>query len=157
MGVLDGILGNVVGSMLGGGQTQQASSPLNAVLGSLAGGNTTQSGNLLSAAMSMVQQNGGLDGILNMFRGSGMAQQADSWVGTGPNASISADQLQQAVGAPALGGIASRLGLSVDQAGSAMAQILPELVNHLTPDGRVPDNHRDLISEGLSALRGKLV
>jgi hypothetical protein len=65
MGLLDGLLGNVVGSMFSGNQAQ---SPLGSVLGGLGGGNQQQSGNLLlQLALSMLQQNGGLEGVLGNF------------------------------------------------------------------------------------------
>jgi len=152
MGLLDGILGNVAGSVLGGGQSQ-GSNPLEALMGSLAGGNQAQGGNLVGAVMSMVQQNGGLPVVLEMLRSSGMAQQADSWVGTGPNAGVTPDQMHQVFGGSALGNLATQLGTSNGQAGSLLAQILPELVNQLTPNGQVPDNHGDLISQALTMLR----
>jgi uncharacterized protein YidB (DUF937 family) len=150
------MLGGLVGSALGG-QTQQASNPLGAILGGLAGGNKAQSGLLLTAAMSLLQQNGGLGGVLEAFRGKGMAAQADSWVGTGANLEVSPAQVQQVFGGSALGGLASQLGMSNDQASSAMAQILPELVNQLTPGGQLPENSGDLISKGLAMLRGSSV
>jgi uncharacterized protein YidB (DUF937 family) len=84
-----------------------------------------------------------------------MAQHADSWVSTGANVDISGDQLQQALGSSSIGNIASQLGMSNGQAGSAMAQILPELINQLTPNGQVPSDHSDLISKGLAMLTGR--
>jgi len=151
MGLLDGILGNVAGSVLGGGQSQGAS-PLDAMLGNLAGANQTGGANILGAVMSLVQQNGGLPGVLNMLQSSGLGQQADSWVGTGANASVSADQMSQVFGSAGLGNLAAQLGTSHGEAGSILSQILPELVNQLTPNGQVPDNHNDLLSQGLAAL-----
>ena len=153
MGLLDGILSEVVGSGMQG-QGQEAANPLGSILSGLTSGNQAQTGNLLAAAMSMVQQNGGLGGVLNMLRGSGLGAQADSWVGTGANMSVSGDQVQQVFGDSALGSIASQLGVSQGQASSAMAQILPELINQFTPGGQLPANHDDLISQGLSLLRG---
>jgi len=105
--------------------------------------------------MSLLQQNGGLPGVLDSFRQSGMAQHADSWVSTGPNVGISGDQLQQALGSSSIGNVASQLGLSHGQASSALAQILPELINQLTPSGQLPDNHSDLIAQGLAMLTGR--
>ena len=144
MGFLDGLVGNVIGSMLSGNQTQN---PLGA------GGNQAQGGNLLlQIALSMLQQNGGLEGVLGKFRQGGLAQQADSWVSTGQNMNISADQLQQVFGSSTVSDLASRLGMSEDQAGSAMAQMLPDIINRLTPQGQVPENSNEEISQGLSAL-----
>lgn len=154
MDLLGGILGNVMGSTMGGQQQTGNPNPLGALLGSLAGGNANQSTGLLTAAMGLLQQSGGLDGLLENFRRNGMAQHADSWVGTGPNMGISPDQLQQVLGSSSMGQIASQLGLSQGQAGTAMAKLLPELVNQLTPQGRLPEDHSDLVSKALSMLRG---
>ncbi len=103
--------------------------------------------------MAMVQQNGGLPGVIDKLRASGLGQQADSWVGTGANANVSPDQLSQAFGNTGLGNLAAQLGTSNGQAGSILSQILPELVNQLTPNGQVPDNHSDLLSQGLALLK----
>ena len=100
----------------------------------------------------MLQQNGGLEGILGKFRQSGLSHQADSWVSTGQNMSISADQLQNVFGASTIRELASRLGVSEQQAGSEMAQVLPEVINRLTPEGQVPENSDDEIADGLSTL-----
>ncbi len=153
MGLLDGILSNVAGSVLSGSQSQQGPNPLDALVNSLGGGTQTGGANLLGAVMSLVQQNGGLPGVISMLQNSGLGQQADSWVGTGANQNVSAEQLQQAFGASGLGSMAAQLGMSQGQAGSMLAQILPELVNQLTPNGQVPDNHGDLLSQGLAMLR----
>jgi uncharacterized protein YidB (DUF937 family) len=107
---------------------------------------------LLQIALSMLQQNGGLEGVLNKFRQGGLAQQANSWVSTGQNMNISADQLQQVFGASTINDLASQLGMPADQAGSTMAQLLPEIINGLTPQGRVPDNADQDIAQGLSML-----
>lgn len=150
MGLLDGRIGNVLGSMLVGDQGQD---PLGSVLGRLGGGNQPQSGNLLlQLALSMLQQNGGLQGILGKFREGGLSQQADSWVGTGQNMNISPDQLQQVFGSSAMSDLASQLGMSEQQAGSQLAQLLPEVINHLTPQGQVPENSDEEIAQGLSML-----
>lgn len=155
MGLFDDILGNVVGPMLAGGRATQTSDPLSAIVNAVTGGNRTQGGSLLAVVLALVQQSGGLDGILDAFRRSGMSRQADSWVSTGPNVGISAEDLQQAVGGSTLGPLAAQLGMSNSQASSVLAQILPELVNQLTPQGTLPDNHSDLISQGLALLRGR--
>src|SRR4029453_3947265 len=76
----------------------------------------------------------------------------DSWVSTGQNMNISADQLQQIFGSSTMRDMASQLGMPQEQAGSTMAQVLPELINQLTPQGQVPANGDDEIAEGLSML-----
>jgi uncharacterized protein YidB (DUF937 family) len=153
MGLLDGMLSNVFGSAVGGSPSMQTSNPLGEILHSLGGGNAAQGSGLLTAVMSVVQQNGGLPRMLDMFRQKGLAQQAESWVGTGPNASITPDQLQHVFGGDQLGNLAAQLGTSHSEASSILSQILPELVNQMTPNGQIPGNHADLLSQGLAALR----
>jgi len=164
MGILDGILGSVVGAALGGnqGQTQnqnQAQDPLSAILGGLTGGTGARGAGaaiggsvLLQLALSMLQQNGGLEGVLGKFRQNGMEQQADSWVGKGQNMNISPDQLQEVFGSGAIGDIASKLGMSHEQASSSMSQVLPELINQLTPQGEVTSESNDSLADALNSL-----
>ena len=155
MGLLDGLIGQVLSSALSGNQRQdpQRQDPLGSVLGGLAGGNQATGGNLLmQVLLSLLQQNGGLDGVLGKFRQGGLGQQADSWVGTGQNMNISPDQLQQIFGSSTMSDLASQLGMPEEQAGSTMAQLLPEVINQLTPHGQVPENGDDEIAQGLSTL-----
>lgn len=157
MGLLDGILGNVLGQALGGNRTQQAQDPLSSILSGLAGGNSGSGGNpLLQIIMSLVLQNGGLDGLLGKFRQAGMGAQADSWVGQGSNMGIAPNQLEQIFGSSTMSDIASRLGMSQDQAGSAVSQVLPELINQLTPQGQVTEESNQSLSQGLDALTKSL-
>lgn len=161
MGLLDGMLGNVLGAALGGNraQPQQAQDPLSAILSGLTGGSGAGGGMgniLLQLGLSMIQQNGGLGGVLGKFRESGLGAQADSWVGTGQNMNIAPNQLEQIFGSGALSEIASKLGVSQDQAGSAMSQVLPELINQLTPQGQVTPDSENSVAEGLEALARSL-
>jgi uncharacterized protein YidB (DUF937 family) len=150
MGLLDGLIGDVLGSTLSGNQRQD---PLGSVLGGLGGGSQGQGGNLLlQVVLSLLQQNGGLEGVLGRFRQGGLGQQADSWVGTGQNMNISPDQLQQIFGSSTIRDLASQLGMPEEEAGSTMAQLLPEVINQLTPQGQVPENGDEEIAQGLSML-----
>jgi uncharacterized protein YidB (DUF937 family) len=143
MGLLDGLLGNLMGSYLGGTQERNP----------VSSGSQMQGGNLLlQIALMMLQQNGGLEGVLGKFRQGGLAQQADSWVSTGHNMEVSGDQVQQVFGPSTISDLASKLGMPAGQAGSVMAQILPELINQLTPQGQVPENSDQHISDELSKL-----
>lgn len=154
MGLLDGILGNILGAALGGNR-QQAQDPLSSILGGLTGASSAPGGGgnvLLQLILSMLQQNGGLEGVLGKFRDAGMAAQADSWVSTGQNMDLTADQLQQVFGSGALNDIAAQLGLSQNQAGLAMSQMLPELINQLTPQGQVTRESDDSIADALQSL-----
>jgi uncharacterized protein YidB (DUF937 family) len=132
VGILDGLLGGLMGG--GASGTQQAPSPL------------------LQMALQLIQQNGGLPGIISKLQSGGMAQQVGSWVGTGQNMSISGSQLQEVLGSGSIGEIAQQLGMSHGDASSGLAQVLPQIIDHLTPAGQLGDNHADLLAQALSAL-----
>ncbi|HET7262899.1 MAG TPA: YidB family protein [Casimicrobiaceae bacterium] len=135
VGLLDGVLGNVMGGLLGGQSAQGGQNPL------------------MQMALQMLQQNGGLQGVLGKFEQSGLGQQAQSWVGTGPNQSIDGGALSQVFGSGQIGQIAQQLGLSHDQAAGQLAQVLPQVIDKLTPQGQVPDNHSDLVNQALALLQ----
>ena len=141
MGLLDGVLGAV----LGGGQAGGGQSPMTAVIGAL------------------LQQHGGLGGLVGALSRGGLEQQVKSWVGTGPNPPVSGAQITQALGHANIGQIAQQLGLDHGQAGNILAQVLPQLIDHLTPNGALPTGaaatqapHPDVISSVLGSLMGKL-
>ena len=115
---------------------------LDSVLGSLAQGGSGSGGNpLLETVLSLVNNpdTGGLAGLLQKFQEHGLGNVADSWVSTGKNLPISGDQIQEALGSGALGDIASKLGLSTGDVSSQLADLLPGVVDKLTPNGQVPD------------------
>jgi uncharacterized protein YidB (DUF937 family) len=68
----------------------------------------------------------------------GLAAQAESWVGTAANLPLNTSQLQQILGSGSIGQIAQLLGSSHSEAAAGVAQLLPQLINHLTPTGRCP-------------------
>ncbi|HKY10121.1 MAG TPA: YidB family protein [Candidatus Binatia bacterium] len=154
MGLLDGLLGNVLGAALGDDRApRQGQDPLSSIFGGLTGGRGGSSGGLLlQLALMMLQQNGGLEGVLGKFRQAGMGAQADSWVSRGQNMNISPDQLQQVFGSGSLNDIASQLGMSQPEAGAAMSEMLPELINQLTPQGEVTAESNDSIADALNSL-----
>ena len=132
MGMLDGILGSLMGGAMGG-----------------AGG---QQNPLMQMALQILQQNGGIEGVLDKFRQGGYADQASSWVSTGQNMPISGSALQEVLGSGAVGQIAQQLGLSHADAAGGLAQMLPQVIDKLTPSGTVPDNHNDLVEQALAML-----
>jgi uncharacterized protein YidB (DUF937 family) len=173
MGMLDALIGQVLGGATGSGQAgNPLGSILNSVAGSLGGGGAPGSapggvgagtrtaaagiggGAILAAVMQLVQQQGGISAVLGKLQSSGLGAHVASWVGSGANLPVSGDQLHQALGADALGGLAAKLGVNTQQASGALSQLLPELVNQLTPSGQLPENHGDLLSQGLQILRG---
>jgi uncharacterized protein YidB (DUF937 family) len=129
MGMLDGLLENVLG--IGAQQSQ---------------------GSMLQVALQVLEQNGGLPGIISKFEHGGMADHVGSWVGTGANMPISGAQLQEILGSGSIGEIAQRLGLSHADASSGLAQVLPNLIDKLTPTGQVPSDHGDIVERARAML-----
>ena len=135
MGLFDGVLGNA----------------MNSALGNL--GNLAQNNNALPAVMKLIQDHGGLPKIIEMFNQNGLAQEAGSWIGGGSNLPITADHIQQVFSPAVLQEFAAKLGVSGDEANAIIAKVLPEIINHLTPNGSIPENHSDLLSQGLALLK----
>ncbi|AOK23551.1 hypothetical protein WI80_07750 [Burkholderia ubonensis] len=107
------------------------------LLGGQAGGNSQSA--LLSAALEFINnQPGGLNGLIEKFKAGGAGDVIGSWVGTGENQPISADTLQNVLGSDAIGALASKFGVDPAQASGILAQVLPHVVNHATPNGEVP-------------------
>ena len=129
---------------------------LDGLLGRALGGTTTDPGAaanpLTQIALQLLQQNGGVAGVLDKFRQAGYADHADSWQSTGQNLPISGGVLQEVLGSGTIGQIAQQLGLSHGEAAGSLAQVLPQLVDKLTPSGEVPDNHNDLVEQALALL-----
>jgi uncharacterized protein YidB (DUF937 family) len=99
--------------------------------GLLAGG---AAGSVLSGGVL----SGGLGDLLKQFQDAGHGQAAGSWVSPGPNKSISPGDLASALGAEQISSLMSQSGLSRDELLQGLSQHLPEVVNHLTPEGRLP-------------------
>lgn len=124
-------------------------------LGGNPGGGDTK-GQLLNAVIGLIQnQPGGLQGLLGKFQESGMGEQVASWVGRGENMPIGADQLQQALGSEQVEAIAQQAGIPAEHASGGLAALLPDIVNHLTPEGQMPQGND--LQQGLGGLLGKLL
>jgi uncharacterized protein YidB (DUF937 family) len=100
--------------------------------------------------------NGGLGGLLQQFQQAGMGGQMGSWIGTGQNQSINADELSRVLG-PQLGTIAQQLGVSHGEAADQLSLTLPAIIDHLTPGGQIPQgglgNTEDILGQLTSLLR----
>ena len=82
---------------------------------------------------------GGLGGLIDSFKKSGLGKQADSWVSTGPNEPVTPAQVEQGVGGDMLDQLAAQTGLSRDELAKRLASVLPGLVDGMTPNGKVPN------------------
>jgi uncharacterized protein YidB (DUF937 family) len=95
-------------------------------------------GGLLAGGAAGSVISGGLGDLLKQFQQSGHGETANSWVSPGPNKQIAPGDLANALGADQISSLMSQSGLSRDELLSGLSQHLPEVVNHLTPDGRLP-------------------
>lgn len=129
MGLFDSIAGAVMTSVLG-----------------------QEKGNLIKVAMDLVQQHGGLQGVLEKFQQAGLANEVASWISTGENLPISADQIAQVLGNTQVGDIAQRVGITPEALTAQLAEQLPKLVDRLSPDGSLPADG-ELMTRLLSLLK----
>lgn len=132
-----GLLDSIVGSLTGGGQGQNQ---------------------LLSIVTGLIQQQGGIEGIVQKFTAHGMGATAQQWVGTGPNPPITGNHVQQVFGSATVQQVAGQLGVHPTQAASGLAALLPTVIDKLTPNGQsvggadLQNNIANLLKGGTSGL-----
>jgi uncharacterized protein YidB (DUF937 family) len=108
MGLLDGILGGVIGA------------------------------EALSLVKDYIEKHGGIQGVVAEFEKTGFGQQAKSWISTGPNLPINAEQIQQALGSEKVKAMAAKFGIPVDKVADLLAKHLPTAIDKATPEGKLP-------------------
>jgi uncharacterized protein YidB (DUF937 family) len=139
--VLAALLPIVLGMLMSRQGTSQGPGGLGGLLGELMGGGRGGHG-------------GGMGQILEQFQRAGFGREADSWVSTGQNAPISPDAVRQVFGEDALSRIARQAGISEGETSRGLSELLPEVVDRVTPDGRVPD--LDQLAASVDALRQRI-
>ena len=108
MGMFDGLLGGIVGA------------------------------GMVTVVNGIIEKHGGLQGLVSEFEKNGLGATVRSWVGTGPNQAISAEDVQRALGPDLLRSLSAKSGLSVQDLAQKLSQVLPQAVDKLTPDGTIP-------------------
>jgi len=108
MGLFDGVLGGVVGA------------------------------EMATVVNGLIQRHGGIQGIINQLESQGLGNTVRSWVGNGPNQPITGDQLHAAIGSDAMTQLAAKLGITPQELSTKLAQVLPNAIDKLTPQGVVP-------------------
>ncbi len=134
MGLLDSVMGAVMG------QVQQQGG-MGAVLGQL---------------LANDGEGGGLRGLVEKFNDAGLGEVVGSWIGKGENLPVSADQLKEVLGGDLLGKLAGQLGVDPSAASGQLADLLPGLVDKLTPQGVAPENGLGNAGDLLGMLGGLL-
>lgn len=123
MGLLDQVLGSVLGGNPQGSVTQQHASGMAEAL----------------VAMLNDPRTGGIEGLMRQFQQGGLGELFSSWVGTGQNQAISPNDLSRVLGQGRLSEISQQANVPQQQAPSLIASLLPILIDQLTPRGQVPD------------------
>lgn len=110
---------------------------------------------LLQGVLALVTQHeGGLAGLLQMFQDKGLGEAAASWVGTGANMPVSSEQISNVLGSSALGDLAAKFGMSSEDVSGRLSELLPQVVDKLTPDGKVEGSFD--MGNALGMLQGML-
>jgi uncharacterized protein YidB (DUF937 family) len=123
---------------------------LGSVLGS---GKGNQKNDILSTVMNLIgQQKGGLNGLVEQFSSKGLGDVVSSWVGTGKNLPINSNQLTSALGSDTIKNMASKLGMDSNALTGQLSNLLPNVVDKLTPEGKIPEG--DIMSKGMDLLGG---
>ncbi len=156
MGLFDSVLGAINNN---NGQTPAggaAAGGLGALI-ALAASNP-QLIQVLTGMLGNDGQHGGLSGLVEKFQQAGLGDVVGSWIGTGQNQAISGDQLTSVLGSGPLAGLAEKLGMSPEEAASQISNVLPGLVDKLTPAGELPQggaNAGDLMGMLGGLLKGR--
>ena len=116
MGILDEMAKGLLGKVLGGGSSQ------NPLMGIVLGLITNP-------------QTGGLQGLIQTFKEKGLGDAISSWISTGENQPVSGEQIQHALGGNFIQQIAEQLGSSKSEVSGSLSNLLPEIIDKLTPSG----------------------
>lgn len=135
MGLLESVIGALAGGGGQGGQQAQGGDMLQAVLGMLLRGGE---GGGAATGSAMAGGLGGLGALVQQFQQGGLGDLVGSWIGTGQNLPISAEQLQGVIGSEQIAAFAQQFGLSQGDAASKLSELMPQVVDRLTPGGELP-------------------
>jgi uncharacterized protein YidB (DUF937 family) len=119
------------------------------------GGGSGGQPDLMRIVMGLVQQAGGLEGLLTKLQQGGLGEAAASWVSTGQNMPVSGQQIEGALGGNLLGPLAQQFGLDTGDLAGGLARMLPQVVDGLTPNGQLPPGGAG--TQDLGGLLGSLL
>ena len=87
---------------------------------------------------SYIEKQGGLQNVVSQFQKNGFGDTMKSWISQGQNLPITADQIHQALGSDTVKALAAKMGLPADKIAEMLAQYLPQAIDKVTPDGKLP-------------------
>jgi uncharacterized protein YidB (DUF937 family) len=116
-------------------------------------GGEANAGSLLEQAMSLISNpsTGGISGLIEAFKNNGIGDIISSWISTGKNMPISADQILQTLGPDKIQNIAQKIGMSNEDLSQHFSRLFPQIVDKLTPNGNVPNP--SVLEDGLNLLK----
>ena len=129
MGMLDGLVGSVLGKVMG------------------------EKAGMAQVAMEMFNTNGGVGGILEKFKTGGLGDAAASWVGKGENMPVSADQISSVLGSDQIAAMAAKFGIDPATLSAQIAEHLPTVVDKMTPNGAVEADSGSILSTVLGMFK----
>jgi uncharacterized protein YidB (DUF937 family) len=153
MGLLDGLVGQVLGGLAQDGMNRGGlgrGDGIGSAGGGLGGAGMAA---IIAIALQMLQRNGGIENVLGRLREQGHGREADSWVGSGQNERISPDVLADLFGRDEVTNAARQMGVEPQDALGGLADVFPEVVNQMTPQGRVESSGDDLVARALEDLQ----
>jgi uncharacterized protein YidB (DUF937 family) len=100
-------------------------------------------------------ETGGLAGLVETFKSKGLGDAVSSWISPGENQPVSGEAIANTLGSDKVREIADKLGISSSEASSGLAALLPQVIDKLTPDGKLPEG--GLLEQGLNILKQKLL
>lgn len=151
---LAGALAEGAKGAVAGGQSDLAKA-VGGALGSLGGGGAGAAASPLTGLLGAMGGADGLMGLVAKFKQAGLGAIVESWISTGPNLPISAEQLRGVLGAPAVDGMAQQAGVAAPDLLASLAQTLPMIVDQLTPGGQLPTDGQ-LAPAAMKNLAGML-
>ncbi|MDR3566838.1 MAG: YidB family protein [Syntrophobacteraceae bacterium] len=118
----------------------------------VAGGLQGQKGELVEGAMGFLtsRETGGLEGLAQTFKEKGLGHVISSWVGEGENAAITPQQVEEVMGRDVVQELAQKANISVDEAKTQLSQLLPSLIDKVTPEGKMAEG--GLLDKGMELL-----
>lgn len=125
------------------------------VMGGLASGDPKHAA-LYAEVGTLVAQSGGVGGLAQQFQQKGLGGMISGWISSGPNPPISGEQVIQVLGRDKIMAVAAKAGLTEDQVSAGISKLLPVVVDHLTPNGTVPNHAPGEMDSALNALKSKL-
>ena len=160
MGLLDAILSQATGAAMGGQPSGRMSGGQAGGLGSIAD-LVLKNPQVIASVIAMLNPkdpsvggSGGLADMVSAFSRGGLGDVMSSWVGGGPNKPVDPGALANVLGPDVIGQFARQAGIGHGDASSVLAQLLPEVVNHMTPQGKVPQGND--LEGAIGSLLGQL-